>query len=147
MKKILKWVLIILVVLIVIAIFTGNDDTETSTSSADTQSAEEVVEETIPVTANELFDAYQNNEVAADKQYKGKLLEVSGTVASIDSGISDQAIVQLATSNEFMSVAAEGDDTFTDTAATLSKGENVTMVCNGAGEIAGFVQLDKCVMQ
>lgn len=55
----------------------------------------------IVVSARELDSDYDDNEVAADQKYKGKILEVSGIVASIDSSVGDQAIVQLVGKNEF----------------------------------------------
>ena len=122
---------------------------DTSTDTIDTSAAIEnnVPVETVAVTARELFSAYESNEVAADKQFKGKMLEVTGTISSIDSGFGDGAIVQLSTGNDFQSVSAQGDDSFTDVAATLSKGQQVTMICKGDGEVIGSPMLGDCVVQ
>lgn len=43
--------------------------------------------EAIKVTASKIVDAYKENGVAADATYKGKLIEVSGIVDSIDKDI------------------------------------------------------------
>lgn len=120
-----------------------------SSPTDESSSAEPAAETAVatPVTANELFTAYEGNEVAADKQYKGQLLEVSGKVASIDSGLGDSANVSLATSNQFLSVTTKGDDAFNDAAATLSKGQDVTVVCKGDGEVVGMPMLKDCVIQ
>ncbi|WP_201604217.1 OB-fold protein [Psychrobacter immobilis] len=143
MKKIVKWIVIILVVLFVIGLIFSGDDEGSVSSTTDTVSTETA----IPVTATELYNAYDSNEVGADKQYKGKLLQISGTIESIDSGISDQAVLQLGTGEMFMSVSAEGDDNFTDTASTLSKGQQVNLLCRGAGEVIGMPFVDECVFQ
>ncbi len=145
MKKILKWVAIVFVGLIIIGFIFGDDDTSVAATS-ETVTAD-VAESAIPVTAAELYNAYDSNEVAADKQFKGKLLEITGTIESINSGISDQAVLELGTGEMFMTVSAEGDDNFTDIAATLGKGQQVHLICRGAGEIIGMPMLDKCVFQ
>lgn len=105
---------------------------------------EPVVPELEKVTARQIFEAYQNNEVAADRMYKGQMLEVTGTISGIDSDFSDDAVVKLATSNQFMDVMAKGDDDFNNAAAQLSKGQKVKLQCVGGGEIAGSALLKKC---
>ncbi|WP_286796593.1 OB-fold protein [Psychrobacter sp. UBA6291] len=152
MKKVLKWIGIVVIALIVLG-FIGamlGDDTDGATTSdtkpSDT-TAVESNETALPVTAQQLFDAYDSNEVAADKQYKGKLLQIDGKVASIDSGLTDSAQVQLATSNDFMSVTATGDEAFDDAAAGLSKNQSVSLLCRGEGEIIGSPMVGDCVIQ
>ena len=152
MKKVLKWIGIVVIALIAIG-FIGamlDDDTDSATTSGASPSgttAVEINETALPVTAQQLFDAYDSNEVAADKQYKGQLLQISGTVASIDSGLTDNAQVQLATSNDFMSVSATGDESFNDAAASLSKGQSVTLLCRGEGEVIGSPMVGDCIIQ
>lgn len=148
LKKLLKWILIIVIGLIVLG-FIGAmlSDDEPSTAASTNTTADAPVETAIPVTAQQLFDAYDSNEVAADKQYKGQLLQISGTVASIDSGLTDNAQVQLATSNDFMSVSATGDENFDNAAASLNKGQSVTLLCRGEGEVIGSPMVGDCVIQ
>ncbi len=96
------------------------------------------------VTAMELFSAYQRNEVLADSQYKGKELIVTGTVAEIRKDIFDQAVVDLATANEFESVSAYLDKGEEAQAATLSKEMSVTLLCVGNGATIGSPSLQNC---
>ncbi|HZH44276.1 MAG TPA: hypothetical protein VEY50_09365 [Lysobacter sp.] len=96
----------------------------------------------IKVTAAELFASYEANEVAADSQYKGKTLEITGKVAGIDSGMGDEPVVQLESSNMFQHVQARGLSK--DVAASLAKGSKITLVCEGAGEVIGSPMLDDC---
>ncbi|MGP5406097.1 OB-fold protein [Psychrobacter celer] len=148
----MKWAVIIVVGLIVLG-FIGamlgddTDSTATSDASLNDATAVESSETALPVTAQQLFDAYDSNEVAADKQYKGKLLQIDGKVASIDSGFTDNAQVQLATSNDFMSVTATGNEAFDDAAASLSKGQSISLLCRGEGEIIGSPMVGDCVIQ
>ncbi|MBZ1392289.1 OB-fold putative lipoprotein [Psychrobacter pacificensis] len=148
MKKIVKWIVIIVIALFIIGLIFGSDDAETTTTSTSSETVAEAPTETAtPVTAQEIFEAYDNNEVAADQQYKDKPLLVTGKVSGISSDFMDDAQVQLATSNEFMDVMASGDDTFNSAAATLSKGQKITMLCQGGGEVVGSPMLSDCVIQ
>ena len=148
MKKIVKWIVIIVIALFIIGLIFGSDDAETTKTSTSSETVAEAPTETAtPVTAQEIFEAYDNNEVAADQQYKDKPLLVTGTVSGISSDFMDDAQVQLATSNEFMDVMASGDDTFNSAAATLSKGQKITMLCQGGGEVVGSPMLSECVVQ
>lgn len=148
----MKWAVVIVVGLIVLG-FIGamlgddTDSTATSDASLNDATAVESSETALPVTAQQLFDAYDSNEVAADKQYKGKLLQIDGKVASIDSGFTDNAQVQLATSNDFMSVTATGNEAFDDAAASLSKGQSISLLCRGEGEVIGSPMVGDCVIQ
>lgn len=151
MKKVIKWIAIVVFGLIALG-FIGamlGDETDGATSDASLNGATAVesTEVALPVTAQQLFDAYDSNEVAADKQYKGKLLQIDGKVASIDSGLTDNAQVQLATSNDFMSVTATGDESFDNAAAGLSKNQSVSLLCRGEGEIIGSPMVGDCVIQ
>lgn len=98
----------------------------------------------IKVTARDMFKAYEANEIAADSQYKGKPIEISGTVESISSDFMDQPVVQLA-AGEFQAVNAQGLSK--DVAGALAKGNQVTLLCTGAGEVVGSPILDKCTVQ
>jgi len=97
----------------------------------------------IVVGAEELWAAYDANEVAADTQYKGKWLLVTGQLKSIDKNITDDVVLQLATKNEFLSVSATLADSEKSAAATLEKGVQITVVCIGDGYLLG-PRLKKC---
>lgn len=101
------------------------------------------VADALAVDASGLHAAYGENEVAANQMYKGKLLRVSGVVEAIDSGIGDEPNVRLSAGG-FDSVLVKGLPSAT--AAGLTKGQRITLVCNGAGEIVGSPVLDDCVL-
>lgn len=100
----------------------------------------------IQISAHDLFSHYEANEVAADKNFKGQILEVSGSVKGIASGISDGANVEFSVGDEygFNTVTATGDASFDNFAATLSKGQQLTLRCTGAGEVIGQPMLKDC---
>lgn len=149
MKKFLKVVGIlfaILVALIVLAVALsdGNNTNANTGDSSPTSTQTTPTEPPMAVNAKDLVADYEGNEVAADQKYKGKMLEVSGTVASIQSGIGDGAIVQLIGTNEFQTANAQGDKDFTQYAGTLKKGQKITIICKSDGEVIGFPQLSQC---
>lgn len=97
-----KWWFILLVVLVIGGALAGGDEDTTSeevtaeetntevVADADEETAVEVVEEEpIIVTADEILNDYVENEVNANKVYKGELVQVTGKLNSIsetDSG-------------------------------------------------------------
>jgi hypothetical protein len=87
------------------------------------------------MTARELFQAYDQNEVAADEKYEGKVLEISGRVDDIGKDITDTIYVTLDGGGEYgiFSVQCFFADTHSGDAAKLSKGDAITVkgLCNG----------------
>lgn len=135
-------VLIIVLFVLVIA-FSGGESSSGSTTTTQSETAD-ATEEVIVINSKELSKAYEGNEVAADKQYKGKTLEVTGKISGIDSGFGDEAIVRLSGSNGLNNNYASGDDSFNEYASTLSKGQTVTLICKGNGENLGSPSLSDC---
>lgn len=98
------------------------------------------------VTANELFRAYQANEAAAQAQYGDRILDVSGTVASIDLDLTDEPFVTLETDNQFMSAMVNLIDSEKPKAAALTKGQAIVVRCTGLREVAGTPALQDCAI-
>ncbi len=144
MKKFLKWVLYIFIGLIVIGFLVGkSEEGSKSTDSAQSSPSEERVEPVKPqkevyqTTARKLFNAYDENEVATDEEMKGKLVAVTGVVQSIDKDFTDSIIISLKTDNQFMPARLEVKDSEKNTALTLKKGKQVTIVCDRMSRIVG----------
>lgn len=98
----------------------------------------------VTVTAVQLFNDYDANEVAADEKFKGKRLLVTGTVQSIDKGAFNNIVISLRTPNEFMAVHASFDNEHEKMAASLKKGVKVNWICDGEGRIIGSPILKNC---
>jgi len=94
----------------------------------------------IDVDAAALQTAYATNEVRADQQYRGKRLAVSGKVAKVGKDALDRPFLGLATKNRFVHVVATGVSS--QDVAQLNPGEQVTVVCTGAGMSLGSATLD-----
>jgi len=99
------------------------------------------------VSAMALWRAYQANEVAADDDFKGKLLEVTGEVAKIDKDFMDDIVVNLRSGNQFMATHAYVEDSEKSAAKHLSKGDTVTLRCTGGGMIIGSPVLRDCTFK
>lgn len=99
-------------------------------------------QEAVKVTADELVATYKGNEIAGDEKYKGKKLEISGQVASIDSDLTDDPVVSLKADGALLGVRVEGLSK--SAAAKLKVGEHVTLSCKGGGEIVGVPRVDGC---
>ncbi|OHX15346.1 hypothetical protein BI343_03100 [Chromobacterium amazonense] len=150
--KALKWIAIGLVALIALgAMFGGKGDKEGKMASADSQTssapvAEASKEAAVKVTALKLYQDYDDNEAAADDIYKGKLLEVSGRVASIDKDAFDNTVVWLRGKDEFNRVMAKMGKENAAQAKTLKKGQSVTVSCKGSTRIIGSPTMDECAV-
>ena len=152
LKKILMWVGIVFVVLVVIGIFAGGKESSNATSaeSNSEQTAQTVQEEApIQVKASELLNAYKNNEIAANQQFKDKSLLVTAIVESIEADLMDEPYLVLKAGDQFefnkpQAHLAKEDEA---KAATLSKGQQITLRCIGNSEVGGTPMLKDCVIQ
>ena len=98
-------------------------------------------------TARALAKFYEANEVAADQQYKGQLVAVSGTVTGIDKDFMDNIIVKLAGDQMFREVwvyVGKGEEA---KAASLAKGVAVTATGQCDGRIVGNVLIRGAVLR
>lgn len=100
--------------------------------------------ETITVDADELAKDYKANEVAADRTYKGKPVQVIGHVKSIEKDAFGKIIVSLDAKGSFMGIRGTVDDSEADASADLQKGKVIALVCTGDGMTIGTPMLKKC---
>ena len=128
----------------------GNSNNKISDSKQTNVSIEnsnkKQMEPELNISATELINAYKENEVKADKMYKGKIVEVNGIVDGIDSDIEDKAVVRLSDGDEFSiyTVSCFIDNDNQDKACELKKGQNVTIVGIANGEVIGEPSIKDC---
>lgn len=142
----LGWIGVVLVTLFVIGLFAPSKKGVSADASGGAQAVAEApaAAPAIAVTARALFDQYQANEVSADQQFKGKRLKVTGTVDSINKDFTNDIYVMLATPNPFMGIHASLDEKHQNLAASLGKGQRITLTCIGGGMVIGSPMLRKC---
>lgn len=116
---------VVIAVLITLAI--GSVDTEESTQNVQSQ---------VPaytVSANALYNEYEDNEVAASDKYDGKVIIVTGTIQDIGKDIVDQAYVILGGTGALNGVQCMFIESQNTSIANLSKGQHVRV----KGEVSG----------
>jgi hypothetical protein len=97
----------------------------------------------LDVTADTLYRAYAENEIAADRDYKNKVLAVSGTISSIGAGSQYAGpVVTLRVGNTEMAVICNLDHGQENAAAALKAGQKVIIKgrCQGVGATAVIIQ-------
>ena len=148
MGKVLFGVLVGVTLIFLVIVFVGvNSHHEVASGSASTQQAPAEEPVAISVTAPKLWSDYHANEVAADNVYKGKQLLVQGVVDSINKDFTDSIYVALSTFNEFESVHADLNSDYQSDAASLHKGQLITVRCEGGGMVVGSPILRGCSIQ
>ena len=122
------------------------EDSNKQTSVSNENSNKKQMEPELSISATELINAYNENEVKADKMYKGKIVEVNGIVDGIDSDMDDKAVVRLSDGDKFSiyTVSCYIDDENQDNACELKKGENVIIIGEADGEIIGEPVIKNC---
>ena len=115
-----------------IAIGTGdNDEVEEDISGKDAE---------VKVSASKLYSDYDGNEAAGDKKYEDKVIEVTGKIVDIKSGVIDdeEVVVHLqGGKSKYNAVQCEFSAKHRDEAAELNKGDEVTIKGLGSGTVLG----------
>ena len=101
----------------------------------------------IAVSAEQLSADYRGDAAAADARYKGRLLKVSGVVDGIGKNIVNNAYLTLRTASMPVAVHAQLESSQTPRAATLARGDRVSLVCTGRGMTDGAPLVDECRLQ
>ncbi len=86
----------------------------------------------IEITASELYQAYEANEVSADEQYKGKKIAVTGIIDNIGKDVLDNPYVSMRI-GVLQSVTCYFSDDNVKVISQLSKGQKITIIgeCSG----------------
>lgn len=116
---------VVLLAFVVLAI--GSTDTDTDTQEVQSQ------EPSYTLSAEQLYDEYDSNEVAADGVYKGKVIVVSGTIQDIGKDIMDEAYIIIGGQGFLDGVQCYFTEAGLSTVSQLSKGDFVTV----KGEVQG----------
>lgn len=119
--------------------------TDSSNSGGADSNATQPAEEVVTATSKEIAAAYDGNEARGDALYKGKLIQLTGKVNSVNKDVANNTVLILAGNKMFQSVHATLDDTEEQTAINVQKGQSVTLRCRGSGEVIGSPMLKDCV--
>lgn len=142
MKKILKWIGIIVLVLIVIGALSGNKGGSTSkTGTTGTTQKQEKPQEPEKITAQQLADDFDANQVAAETKWKGKLVEFSAEITNItDTGLSFSKVA----SKQFSMAQISCRIVDKQQLLPLKNGQVVTVKGTVGGQTIGVIDVSEC---
>jgi hypothetical protein len=129
-----------------LAVLGALTDHPTPQTAAQSTAATAQPAESVSYTAQELFNAYEANEVATDLRVRGKVVYMSGTVQSSDIDAFDHIHVRLRTSNQFMSANATMQPRETGKVAALHNGQSVRVRCLKMKRWVGSPWGDDCTL-
>jgi len=130
--------LIGLTIFLILAV--GSTDESSVEKDVSTQSA------SYSISAQQLYADYKANEVAADKRYKGKILEVYGEIDNIGKDITDTIYITLKGDKYFGSVQCFFSKDHEYQVANLSKGQFVTVKGKCDGKMMNIL-LRGCILK
>ncbi len=147
MKKFLKWGAIVFVGLIIIGVIAsaGKSGSTTPTSGSNnttTQKQEEQpVKEAAQVTAAEIADDFDGNQVAAESKWNGKYVQFTAVVSNItDSGLSFTDIG----SKQFSLTQISCRISDKQSLLSLKNGESVTVKGTIGKQTIGVIDMTNC---
>jgi hypothetical protein len=98
------------------------------------------------ISAEELYREYDANEVATDLKMGKALVEVSGTINSIDKDFTDDVVIRLATGDPFSMAGLTLVNSQKNLAATLRKGQAIVIRCDHIRRILTSPMGSNCVI-
>ncbi len=123
----------------------NSTDNQAQNSTAPAQVAEKPkAENLVSVTSVELSKDYEENTVAADQKYKGKKFKVTGSITSIDTDFTGAPYLTLTGFNEFSNPQFKFDEDSKGKIASLKKGNKVTLICEGDGDVIKTAMSKDC---
>lgn len=148
MKKFLKWGAIVFVGLIVIGVIAsaGKSGSSTPTSGSNNstdqkQAQQEPAKEAEQVTASQIADDFDGNQVAAESKWNGKYVQFTATVSNItDSGLSFTNIG----SKQFSLTQISCSISDKQSLLSLKNGESVTVKGTIRKQTIGVIDMTDC---
>jgi hypothetical protein len=139
LRRIVGGIFALIVLLIIIGALFGPKQDNSPTGDSGAPAKPDFV-----VSASEICREYDANSIAADLKYKGKLVEVSGTIKDINKDILNSIYVVLDSENPESITAAQlyFSDAHEKEAAALNKGEYFGAVCRCDGKFMNVLLKD-----
>jgi len=140
--------LCILAAIVVSIVVNESDSVDSShqTETATLNDSNEPIEAPISVTAADLYNQYDENEVSADRLYMDKLLQVSGVIDSVTVTFGQiQVIVTDGQDWSFIAIYCNFEDDQSDAVSALKNGDSIVIqgICRGK---ALTPALDNCTI-
>lgn len=140
------WFLMAIATIVLIAIVSGGSGDSGGDKQGTNQGEQKV--DVIEVSPEDLYAAYDDNEVAADQKYEGKTLKITGTIKSIGKDVLDQVYITFETDAVLGSVQCYfSEQSEIDKVASLHEGDTITIVGVCKGKSITSVSIKKCEIQ
>lgn len=99
-------------------------------------------------TATDIAQAYKENTVAADQRFKGKRFSITGIVDDINTDfMGDPNVTLKGGVNRFMEPHFKFKKSSSSELALIYKGDSVTLICTGRGDVAKAPIWDSCTLE
>ncbi|MDS0527580.1 OB-fold putative lipoprotein [Clostridium sp. SHJSY1] len=146
--KIITGILVLVIIGVIGSAMGGNKNNTTGPNTTETKKIEEKEVEAVNVSAADLAKAYEDNEVNADKDYKGKTVLINGKISDIGV-IAGQTFVVLSSEKDFAITNVQcffKEKSEIDKIANLKKGDAVKIqgVVDGKSMNVG---VNNCVLK
>lgn len=144
-----RWWFWVIVIIIAVAACSGGETEAPDANDPTNQVIETQPKETvIEVSPVDLHTAYQENEIAADAKYDGKLVKITGTVNNIGKDILDDVYLTIDTGEYLQEIQCYfSDSEQIDAVATLKTGDTVTLIGRCSGLSITNVIIKDCEIQ
>lgn len=123
---------------------TSNRSVSREPAKVNVPNLQERIGKAIQVTAAQLSEDYQSNEVSANQKYKDKDLIISGRIESISQTFGTPQVT-LTSGRMFFGVTINLEKSQESTAANLSKGQEIKVFGVGGGNLLNVV-IDKGII-
>lgn len=146
-KRIWLWILVGLVFLAFIGVLVGDDSKTGTSSSGNAAQAITKAEPAFTVTPDQICEEYDENEIAADEKYKGKLIRVSGYVEDVGKDVLDDMYISFKRNSEweFGTVQCYFSEKHANKLSGIKKGSQISIQGTGDG-LFGNVFLRNCTI-
>ena len=139
----------IIVLVILVAVVSSGGDTETPSSNTSSETATEQTQqvEYEQVNTNTMIDTFDNNQLAAEKQYKDKHVEFTAQIKNISEDIVGTSFLSLAPVNAgeyYVGTTLKCSFKNSDDLLTVSNGETVTLQGKVKEQSLGIITIDDC---
>jgi hypothetical protein len=119
----------------------------TPSQSIDSQSSSLDYSSAITVSATGLQMDYKENTIAADEKYKNKAIQVSGEIKEVNTNAFDEGVIVLDAADEYSLPQFTLLSSEKSKAAGLLKGQFVTLLCTGAGDVVKTPMVNNCTIK
>ena len=154
MRRVFRWLITCVLIVIALGYFLGgkdgNGESSVESSSESTKSAAHAnVTNAKPIfttSARSLYETYNQNEVLADENMKGKLIRVTGVVSSIDKDFADDIVINLFAGDEYTTAGMGMRDSEKSKIMKLRKGQHVTITCEKMMRVMDLPTGSDCIL-